>query len=198
MQQWTVRRAEPADAEEIARINVAAWQRAYRGIIADETLDRMLPQERLAGWRRWLSAPDPSAVLVAVDDQGAIGAYCGVGAVRADDDRHRDLPTGELIALYANPDHLGTGAGRLVHEAGLAHLADQGFRYAVLWVFETNEPSRAFYAAHGWRADGAGKHHRLGTQELVETRYGRFLPAARGRNRRCFGPGWPLAHPSSV
>ena len=31
---WTVRRAGEADAEELARINVASWRHAYRGIVA--------------------------------------------------------------------------------------------------------------------------------------------------------------------
>ncbi|KAA2261643.1 GNAT family N-acetyltransferase [Solihabitans fulvus] len=177
--QWIVRRGELDDAAEIARINVAAWQGAYRGIVADAVLDRMLPESRLPGWTRWLTLPEPHAVFVATDREERIGAYCAVSGVREDNDDHPDLSTGELIAIYADPAFQGTGAGHQVHEAGVRHLAGQGFRYAVLWVFEANTRSREFYEAHGWRHDGAVQSSELAEQELPVVRYARFLSAGR-------------------
>jgi GNAT superfamily N-acetyltransferase len=178
---WTVRRAEVADAEEIARINVASWRHAYRGIVPDAVLDRMLPESRVPGWRRWLAQPMPAAVFVAADVAGRIGAYCGVDAVREPEDGHADLPTGELCAIYADPGYLGSGAGHAVHDAALRHLAGQGFRYAVLWVLAANEPAQQFYRGHGWRPDGGSKQYELGAAALPEVRYARFLPAGRGQ-----------------
>ncbi|ATE56552.1 GNAT family N-acetyltransferase [Actinosynnema pretiosum] len=182
--QWTVRAGSPDDAPEIARINVESWQRAYRGIVADPVLDRMLPESRLPGWVRVLALPDPSRVFVAVEPSGKIGAYCAVDAVREERDAHPDLRTGELVAMYADPGFLGTGAGHAVHEAAVAHLADQGFRYAVLWVFEDSAPSREFYESHGWRHDGASERYELAEQLLPEVRYARFLPRRRPGGRR--------------
>ncbi|GAA1269977.1 GNAT family N-acetyltransferase [Saccharothrix xinjiangensis] len=179
--QWTVRAARPDDAPEIARINVEAWRHSYRGIVADPVLDRMVPESRLPAWARVLRLPEPSRVFVAIEPgTGRIGAYCAVDEVRATTDAHPDLHTGQLVAIYADPRYHGTGAGHLVHEAGLRHLLDQGFRYAVLWVFQDHARSRAFCEAHGWRHDGSV--HR-GEQRLPEVRYGRFLPAPR-RNRQ--------------
>lgn len=185
--QWTVRAGEPGDAPEIARINVDAWQHAYRGIVDDAVLDRMLPESRVPGWLRVLALPEPSRVFVAVEEAGKIGAYCAVDAVREAEDAHPDLNTGELVAIYADPRYRGTGAGHQVHEAAVKHLVDQGFRYAVLWVFQDNADSRAFYEAHGWRHDGVVHRYELGEQVLPEVRYARFLPAPRRR-----------AHPSRV
>ncbi|MBW4719906.1 GNAT family N-acetyltransferase [Saccharothrix obliqua] len=179
--QWTVRAGRPDDAPAIARINVDAWQHAYRGIVDDPVLDRMLPESRLPAWSRVLELPVPSRVFVAEDEDGRIGAYCAVDAVREPDDAHPDLHTGELVAIYADPRYRGTGAGHRVHEAGVRHLLEQGFRYAVLWVFQDNAPSRRFYEAHGWRHDGLVHHYELERQELPEVRYGRFLPAPRRR-----------------
>jgi len=179
--QWTVRTARPEDATEIARINVAAWQHAYRGIVADPVLDRMLPESRLPGWTRVLALPEPSAVFVSVSDDGTIGAYCAVDAVREVGDAHPDLDTGEMTAIYADPRFKGTGAGHEVHEAAVRHLLEHGFRYAVLWVFQDNTPSREFYEAHGWRHDGVVHRYELGDQELPEVRYARFLSAPRRR-----------------
>lgn len=180
--QWTVRTARPEDATEIARINVAAWQHAYRGIVSDPVLDRMLPESRLPGWTRVLALPSPSAVFVAVGEDGVLGAYCAVDGVREVGDAHPDLHTGEMTAIYADPRFLGTGAGHSVHEAAVRHLLEHGFRYAVLWVFQENTPSREFYEAHGWRHDGVVHRYELGEQELPEVRYGRFLSAPRRRS----------------
>ncbi|MBB5955973.1 ribosomal protein S18 acetylase RimI-like enzyme [Saccharothrix tamanrassetensis] len=179
--QWTVRAGRPDDAPEIARINVEAWQHSYRGIVDDPVLDRMLPESRLPAWARVLKLPAPSGVFVAVEESGRIGAYCAVDAVREEKDAHPDLQTGEMVAIYADPRYRGTGAGHKVHEAGVKHLVAQGFRYAVLWVFQDNTKSREFYEAHGWRHDGLVHRYELGDQELPEVRYGRFLSAPRKR-----------------
>lgn len=183
--QWTVRAGQPDDAPEIARINVDAWQHSYRGIVDDPVLDRMLPESRLPAWARVLRLPDPSRVFVAVEEgTGKIGAYCAVDAVRESKDAHPDLHTGELVAIYADPRYQGRGAGHEVHEAAMRHLMEQGFRYAVLWVFQDNAKSRAFYESHGWRHDGLVHRYELGDQNLPEVRYGRFLPAPRKRGRQ--------------
>jgi RimJ/RimL family protein N-acetyltransferase len=172
---WTVRRGVPSDAELLAGIHVRAWRHAYPGIVPQPVLDRMVPENRLPGWRGRFDQPAPEGVFVAVDEDGRPGAYCVVGLARQDGDRHPDLATGELMAIYADPAVRGTGAGHAVHDAGVAHLTRSGIRYGVLWVFAANRPSRRFYEAHGWRHDGTVSHMELGGERIAEVRYGRFL-----------------------
>ncbi|MCP3802469.1 GNAT family N-acetyltransferase [Allokutzneria sp. A3M-2-11 16] len=167
---WTVRRAAAADAVEIARINVNAWRRAYRGIVDDAFLDSMDPEQRVPGWERWIAAPGPSAVFVAADESGRIGSYAGVGAARSDDEDFPE-PTGELYAIYADPDLWGTGAGGAVHRAGLRHLAESGFTTAVLWVLDDNALARNFYRSQGWQDDDVHKDIELNGARLPERRY---------------------------
>ncbi|MBP2477941.1 RimJ/RimL family protein N-acetyltransferase [Crossiella equi] len=166
---WTVRQAEPADAAEIARINVLSWQYAYRGIVADELLDQMSPQRHAPGWDAWLRRPGADTVFVAEDRTGRIGAYCAV----------RETPDegAELLALYGDPKLWGTGAGRAVHHAGVRHLAALGHRTAVLWVFQANMLARNFYRAHGWRPDGAVRDDCLQGREIPTCRYVLRLPS---------------------
>lgn len=173
---WTVRRATNADVAELARVNVAAWRRAYRGIVPDEFLDQMDSARRELGWSRWLAHPEPDAVFVAVNgDAERIAAYAGVCAVREAPDAHPELPTGELAAIYADPALWGHGAGHAVHEAAIAALAGFGFRHAVLWVFEDNGDARAFYERHGWTCDGVRTEFEVGGQRPLEVRYSRGL-----------------------
>lgn len=60
-----------------------------------------------------------------------------------------------LDDLYVDPSYAGQGAGTALLEL-LKALRPDGFG---LWVFESNHPARAFYAAHGLvegeRTDGA-------------------------------------------
>ena len=61
-----------------------------------------------------------------------------------------------LDDLYVLPDHAGAGIGSALLDVVKAERPD-GF---CLWVFEANEPARAFYAARGLveleRTDGSG------------------------------------------
>lgn len=173
---WEVRRATPADADEIARVNVASWRTAYRGLVPGAVLDGMDPAARIPGWRRATDQPEPSALFVAVvPGTAAVAAYCLVAAARTEDDRLGAVPTGELVAIYADPAHLGAGAGHAVHEAGVARLAGSGFRHAVLWVFADNPSSHAFYRAHGWQPDGATRQQPIGDVVLPVVRFARGL-----------------------
>lgn len=174
--EWTVRRAVPDDAAELARINVAAWRSAYRGIVPDEFLDKMDAARREQGWRRWVSLPEPDAVFVAAGGaEGRLVAYSGVTAVREEKDRHPSLPTAELSVIYADPMVWGAGAGHAVHEAAVAAMARFGFGHAVLWVFVDNAVARAFYQRHGWTCDGVLEEFEAGGHPLVEVRYSRGL-----------------------
>lgn len=174
---WTIRHAIEADAEVLAEINAAAWRHTYRGIVPDGLLAGLTAVEHVPGWLSYLRRPDPTAMFVAVRGGTEIGAYCGVGPVRRDADRHPDLRTGELHAIYANPPVRGTGAGHAVHEAALAHLTDRGFQHVVLWVMRENVESRDFYRAHGWHDDGVADELMLGGRPIPEVRYSRPLPA---------------------
>lgn len=176
---WTVRRATQDDVSELARVNVAAWRRAYRGIVPDEFLDGMDTARRELGWSRWLSVPEPDAVFVATNGGRGldcrVAAYAGICAVREARDAHPELPTGELAALYADPDVWGCGAGHAVHEAAMEALAQFGFKHAVLWVFEDNPLARTFYRRHGWTCDGVRDEFEVCGQRPFEVRYSRAV-----------------------
>lgn len=163
------------DAPRVASINVEGWRAAYRGILPDDYLDAMRPGDRLERLELRLSAPPPDTMLLAEDENLFVGAYAGLTAVRDVGDEHPHLPTGELAALYADPAVQGKGAGSSVHRAGIEHLAEQGFKHAVVWVFERNVRSRKFYEARGWACDEVIKEGVLGGARFTEIRYSRGL-----------------------
>jgi ribosomal protein S18 acetylase RimI-like enzyme len=152
---WTIRRAIEADAETIAAITIAGWRHTYRGIVTDDRLDALDPAAFAEARRRAITAPDPTAVFVAEDGDGEVRGACVVGPLRVPEQSgDTSVPSAELHSLYLDPPIIGTGAGRALHEAGVAHLAACGFRRAVLWVYTANTAAQDFYARQGWHAAG--------------------------------------------
>lgn len=100
--------------------------------------------------RRWLAAriggPDGDEVWVA-ETGGAVIGYVRFTRTWLDD-------------LYVAPEHAGQGVGSALLDLVKARHPD-GFG---LWVFASNEPARAFYAAHGLveeeQTDGSGNEER--------------------------------------
>jgi len=146
----TLRDATPEDALAIAGVHVRSWQAAYRGLIDAEFLDRLRPEERAGSYR--LGDPDPSAPRTVVAEAGGeIWGFATTGPCRDADARD----AGELYALYVDPPRFRSGTGRLLLEAATGRMRADGFSEAVLWVLRGNEVAERFYAAAGWRRDGA-------------------------------------------
>ncbi len=98
--------------------------------------------------REWVRRWDLSAKEVwVVEVHGAVVAFL------------RATPTW-LDDLYVDPSHAGQGFGTALLDLLKVQRPD-GFG---LWVFESNHPARAFYAAHGLvegeRTDGCDNEER--------------------------------------
>ncbi|ORV87269.1 acetyltransferase [Mycobacterium interjectum] len=145
-----VRAAVPADAHEVARVQVRSWRSAYRGLIAQEFLDGLEPEffaARYTFGRVGLRMP---STLVAVDGAAIVGlATTGLC-------RDGELPNfGELMAIYVDPAHVRRGVGGSLMAAARERLRAVGVAGALLWVLDGNTPARRFYERDGWGFDGA-------------------------------------------
>jgi GNAT superfamily N-acetyltransferase len=136
----TLRPAGPADLAAVAEVHIAARDAAY------PAMPRSLhpPDEA----RSWVAGWDLStyAVWVAASGEELLG-YARFDDVWLDD-------------LYVAPSAQGAGVGSALLEVVKAQRP-AGF---CLWVFESNEPARAFYAARGLvdleHTDGSGNEER--------------------------------------
>jgi len=174
----TIRKANPSDAPDIARIHIGTWQVAYRGQLPDSLLDGLSAQldRRIAFWERWLTVDGPTR------GQTAIVAEVGgrvVGFVTFGDAEGEpcDLQVGEVYAIYLDPNYWNRGYGRDLFSAAVDGLRVHGYREATLWVLESNARTRRFYETAGWTPDGASKVDSLGDVALREIRYRRMLTA---------------------
>ena len=101
-----------------------------------------------------------------------VGGFVNCGPYRIDQDsaRRDRLQGGEIYAIYVDPQHWGTGAGRALMAAALSHLAGEGLSPVRLWVLADNHRARRFYERHGFTADGTTKPYGHGVDEIRMTR----------------------------
>lgn len=173
-----LRPATPADAEGIARVEVAAWRHAYEEIVGPERLEYLDVAEHASDWRARLASSagdadatgsDPGAdddrrpVTATVAEQaGMVVAFAAVvgPALAAIDQSGTDAETGEsasatLVALYVHPVAQGAGVGTALLERAENGLRHAGAETAELRSFTANWWARRFFAARGWRHDAA-------------------------------------------
>jgi ribosomal protein S18 acetylase RimI-like enzyme len=163
-----IREARPADARAVAEVHVRAWQSAYRGQLSDEYLDGLSVEDRLAQhewslrnlretWRMWIC-----------EEAGRVVGFAVTGP---SEDADADERTGEVYAIYLEPDRVGTGVGRELFAHAVEDLGRRGFATATLWVLETNVRARRFYESAAWRADGATASERIDCLMMPTVRY---------------------------
>ncbi len=144
----TVRRARPSDALGIATVHVASWEATYRGLMPDPLLDQMTVERRTRSWTQLLAADRDGETFVAVDDERIIG-FADVGPARAAEDG-----TGEVYAIYVDPDAWDRGHGRDLMVRSLDWLRRHGYTAAILRVLDGNDRGRSFYERGGWQVTG--------------------------------------------
>ena len=167
-----IRAAQADDARRVAEIHVRAWQWAYQDLLPASFLAGLSVERRAAYWLQWLSDSPPRSHLWLATERTRVLGFAATGPSR---DADADAHSGELLAIYLEPEVVGTGTG----SALCAHAEDQlrhdGFRVATLWVLESNPRGRRFYERRRWRVDGGEKTVELGGRAVVEVRYRKTL-----------------------
>jgi GNAT superfamily N-acetyltransferase len=163
-----LRPAEPADAIAVARVHVRSWQAAYRGLMPDDYLDQLRPEDRAKKYTFGSTDPLQPQTIVATEG-GAIHGFATTAPAR-------DMQNyGELWALYVDPEQWGCGIGVALISEARKGLVDQGFENAVLWVLAGNVRAERFYRMDGWSSDGARRTDEVWGVKVNEIRYQRAL-----------------------
>ena len=165
-----LRTAQPTDAVAVAEVHVRSWQRGYVGLLPDEHLDALRAEDRAQHYTFGDSNPLTPATIVAIEAE----AICGFATIGASRDRDRE-GSGELLALYVDPDRWGLGIGRTLIEEARSRLVHQGYTSASLWVLDGNQRAERFYVIDGWEPDGARRRDQIAGVAVDEIRYARSL-----------------------
>jgi GNAT superfamily N-acetyltransferase len=148
---WTslrIREARLEDCRALGELRVAAWEKAYRGLIPDEILNDLSAEISEKNFHNAIVDPD---VTVWVADENAILGYAICEPTRDFDGD--PTTTGEIRAIYVHPGRLRSGIGRALMGRALARFVELGFGEATLWVLQANEGGRRFYEQTGWSLD---------------------------------------------
>ena len=162
-----VRPARPDDAETIASVHVRSWQAAYVGVVPQQILDRLSVERRAASWRATIEEDGQERVWV-VEQDGRLRGFASFGPARDDD---LVAGSGELYAIYLEPEAWSLGLGRALFERAIEDLDRRRYRPLVLWVLTDNGRGRRFYEAAGWRPDGTSRVLDFDGTPIEEVRY---------------------------
>ena len=168
---FSLRIARVDDKSEVAGVHVRSWQVAYRGLLPNEFLDQLRPEDRAARYTFGSDDPNQRTTFVALND----GVVCGFATMGIS--RDSDIPdAGEIYAIYVDPGHWGAGAGRLLMGKARSKLYEMGFFVASLWVLDGNVRAQKFYSIDGWSPDGTCRQEDVWGVTTNEIRYRRSLP----------------------
>jgi GNAT superfamily N-acetyltransferase len=160
------------DCDRVSEIRVLGWQFAYRGLMPQPFLDALSATADAERRRARFVHGDGRVVnLVATRGHEVIG-WAALGPYRDDELRTEDA---ELYALYLDPKHVGTGAGRALMQESLRRCAALGHDHVYLWVVRGNARARRFYERAGFRADGVEEPYEVEGVLVPEVRYAREL-----------------------
>lgn len=166
----SIRKAELRDVPAIARIHVAAWERAYRGVLPDEAIEVRTVELRERVWTETLSDPPPRDVMLVAEQDGEVHGFAtGVPSFYEDKDPQRVL---NFNLMYLDPEQEGKGLAAALYEALLHAAKDLGYEELDGQIIVENTLSWHFLVEQrGWRPDG---HERV-KEGLVERRVGGTL-----------------------
>lgn len=174
----TIRLAIPEDARSIAEVHVAAWRKAYKGLMPDDFLGSLTLEQSAVTWKQALREPSPGTTLVWEQCQRIVG-FCVYGPSRDDD--ATITSTGELVAINLHPLYWRRGFGTMMCQYVLAEAAKRNWQSLTLWVLKRNVSAHHFYARLGFRLDGTEKScSKLIGVPLQEVRYRKWLSKTGG------------------
>jgi ribosomal protein S18 acetylase RimI-like enzyme len=160
-----VRPAELDDAAEIARVHVATWRSAYRGLLPDDFLASLSEAHYAERWKRVIG--DGMSRVFVVDEAGTVAGFASGGRERAGEVGY----AGELYALYVLEEAQRRGHGRELVRAVAGALRDLRLPDMIVWVLRDNSPARAFYERLGGTYVRA-QPITIGAATLEEVSYG--------------------------
>jgi GNAT superfamily N-acetyltransferase len=163
-----VRPATPADAGEIARIQLATWRHAYRRILPHQAVEDLDPEWIAHTWRAAIEEPPTPRhrVLVAIEqaEQAYLVGFSATGeadetALAPDEDPARMLrpDVASVTDLLVEPRWGRRGHGSRLLAASADLWREDGFSTALAWAYEADTAMRAFLTSAGWELDGGAR-----------------------------------------
>jgi len=143
-----IRRATTADAELISRLGARIFIETFAPHNTPENMRRYVA-DAFAPLRVRAELADPKTTALIVEIDAAAAGYARLHINEAPSAVRGAAPI-EMVRLYVDGAHHGTGAGAALMEAAIE--AGRGLSRDVMWlgVWEHNPRAQAFYAKWGF------------------------------------------------
>ncbi len=147
---------------DMSLLHALGWRAAYRDCIPADYMAREITDDRwTAVFRKNYEESIYHGLLLYSEDRPLCCATYGPARVDLAAGNticsfsSPDLASwGELVSLYAHPDHWGESYGSIVMEEVLDRLKAAGYPGCFLYVLQENARARRFYEKHGFAGDG--------------------------------------------
>ena len=148
--------------QDMSLLHALGWRAAYRDSIPADYMSREITDDRWSPVFRqnYVEGVYHGLLLYSCDLPLCCATY---GPARVDQSAGDTICSfsspdlsgwGELVSLYAHPDHWGQGSGSVVMEEVLRRLTASGYPGCFLYVLRENGRARRFYEMQGFAWDG--------------------------------------------
>ena len=144
-----IRPATPADLPALGRLG-ALLVETHHQLNASRFIPATQGTERSYASYLATQLGDPTVVVLVAERDGTVLGYSYAGIEGYDYMALRG-PAGVLHDIVVNPGERGQGIGRMLLNATLSALEDQGVPQVVLWTASRNEAAQRLFAGAGFR-----------------------------------------------
>ena len=179
-----VRAARAADAEGLARVQVASWQNAFAGLVPEAVITELCSDGSLGQfaerWRDAISTPPTSKhrVHVAVEQPGDPEILGFAASGPATDEDLWPGTDGELYELHVAPAVADSGHDQRLLNAVADTFGEDGFSAGYTWALAGDSARITFLEAAGWAPDGSRSNLDMGVKVPVVRLHTRLSPAS--------------------
>jgi len=137
-----IHKALPEDAQNYADCHISCWQTAYKGIVPDEYLEKMLVdrQKMVDRYKERLTNPGTCEHYCVLYEEKMIGFITIDKSIKND-----DLNNTGIWAVYLIEEFRNRGFGKKMLDFSIKELKSVAPKEISLWVFEENVKARRFY-----------------------------------------------------
>ena len=166
-----VRYATLQDAAAVANLHLIASRALYEGVVPDAHWSSTPLPKRVSFWKEAIEYGEPQ-VMVATEGSEIVGF---VGFDRSRDPKSKNT-TGEIWAIYVDPDRLGEGVGLALWDAANEGLQDEDCTDVTVWVPLRSDKALRFFDAAGFKREmNTARTVPMGGVRVEEIRFKRSL-----------------------
>lgn len=140
----SIRPAEPGDVRGIQRVAEDAWNTVYAGVLEQDTIDAALHEWYAHGLVQQ-QIVDEDVVFFVADDGTSVVGYVSGGL--------NEQGSGEVGAIYVDPEYWRSGIGSLLLDHFEDHGSEAGWETMQIRVIAENDVARSFYEKHGYEVE---------------------------------------------